>query len=60
MIAQGADGLSSGALTEVLMKGETMRSFVLLHQSALQRDQKLKPWPQEWFMSAGKNKEESL
>lgn len=60
MIAQGADGLSRGALTEGVMKGETMRSFVPLHQSALQRDQKLKPWLQDWFMSASGNKGQVL
>lgn len=36
MIAQGAESLSRGALTERGMKGEAMRSFV--HQAALEQD----------------------
>ena len=60
MIAQGADGLSRGALTEGVMKGEAMKSFVPLHQSALERDPALEPWLRDWFESAGKTKGQDL
>lgn len=55
MIAQGADGLSRGALTEGVMKGEAMRSFIPLHQSALDRDRNLGPWIRDWFEDAKEN-----
>jgi hypothetical protein len=55
MIAQGADGLSRGALTEGVMKGEAMRSFIPLHQSALDRDPNLRPWLRDWFERAKEN-----
>ncbi|GFH53884.1 hypothetical protein CTEN210_10360 [Chaetoceros tenuissimus] len=60
MIAQGADGLSRGALTEGVMKGEAMKSFVPLHQSALDRDPALEPWLRDWFESAGRNQGQDL
>jgi hypothetical protein len=46
MIAQGTDGLSRGCLTDGVMLGKEMTSFVPLHLSALDRSQTLLPWLQ--------------
>jgi hypothetical protein len=48
MIAQGTDGLSRGCLSEGIMKGDSMLSFVPLHLSPLARQPGLLPWIQEW------------
>jgi hypothetical protein len=44
MIAQGTDGISRGVLNEGVMAGESMASFIPLHQSALDRHPSLKDW----------------
>jgi hypothetical protein len=46
MIAQGTDGLSRGCLTDGVMTGHEMTSFVPLHLSALDRSHDLLPWLQ--------------
>jgi hypothetical protein len=47
MIAQGTDGLSRGCLTDGVMIGEAMTSFVPLHRHAVERSDKLVSWLQE-------------
>ena len=42
MITQGSDGLSRGNLSEGVMRGEEMTSFIPLHLSALERSELLK------------------
>ena len=49
MIDQGSDGLSRGSLSEGVMRGESMASFIPLHQSALERCQGLKNWMSDFF-----------
>jgi hypothetical protein len=46
MIAQGTDGLSRGVLTDGVMIGQEMTSFVPLHLSAISRSASLLPWLQ--------------
>jgi hypothetical protein len=46
MIAQGTDGLSRGCLTDGVMIGKEMTSFVPLHLSATDRSDSLLPWLQ--------------
>lgn len=48
MIAQGTDGLSRGDLTEGVLQGTPMASFIPLHLSALQRSPSLLSWIQSW------------
>jgi hypothetical protein len=48
MQAQGTDGVSRGQLTEGVMNGESMMSFVPMHESALDRSPKLKDWLKEF------------
>lgn len=48
MIAQGSDGLSRGQLSEGVMRGLVMSSFIPLHQSAIERSDKLKAWVESW------------
>ena len=59
MIAQGADGLSRGNLTEGVMGGWQMGDFVPLHQGALERNQDLEGWIRSWCDSS-KQKAEVL
>jgi hypothetical protein len=49
MITQGSDGLSRGNLSEGVMRGEEMTSFIPLHLSALERSEELKVWIESWF-----------
>jgi len=48
MIAQGTDGISRGCLSEGVMSGATMLSFVPLHLSALDRHPDMLPWIRSW------------
>jgi hypothetical protein len=48
MIGQGSDGLSRGNLTEGVMRGQSMMSFVPLGKSALTREPKLEAWIRSW------------
>lgn len=47
MIQQGTDGLSRGCLTDGVMIGREMASFVPLHRHALERSKDLLSWLQE-------------
>jgi hypothetical protein len=47
MIQQGTDGLSRGCLTDGVMIGREMSSFVPLHRHALERSNGLLAWLQE-------------
>ena len=53
MIDQGSDGLSRGSLSEGVMRGEAMSSFIPLHQNAFERNAKLRLWTDE-FLSGSK------
>jgi hypothetical protein len=44
MIGQGSDGLSRGNLTEGVMTGQSMLSYVPLGKTALERAPALEPW----------------
>jgi hypothetical protein len=46
MIVQGTDGLSRGCLTDGVMEGKEMTSFVPLHLSAVERSDSLLAWLQ--------------
>ena len=48
MIAQGADGLSRGNLTEGVMTGKDIRWFVPLNRSAIARAPSLIRWVRSW------------
>ena len=48
MIAQGSDGLSRGNLSEGVMRGMAMESFIPLNESALERSSALKGWISSW------------
>ena len=54
MIAQGSDGLSRGNVSEGVMRGEEMLSFIPMHLSALERSPGLASWVLSW---AGDNVE---
>jgi hypothetical protein len=51
MISQGTDGLSRGNLTEGVMSGAPMLSFVPLHMTALARQPPLLSWICDWVNS---------
>jgi hypothetical protein len=51
MQAQGTDGVSRGQLSEGVMNGEPMMSYVPLHESALERSPILKDWLKEFISS---------
>jgi len=51
MIAQGTDGLSRGELSEGVMAGRPMLSYIPLHLSALHRSAGIKEWIREWVGS---------
>ena len=53
MIAQGTDGLSRGDLLEGVLKGESMLSFVPLHESVLDRQPSIKAWVDSWAGDLG-------
>ena len=59
MIAQGADGLSRGNLTEGVMGEWSMGDFVPLHLGALERSKELEGWIRSWCDSS-KHKAEVL
>jgi hypothetical protein len=44
MQGQGTDGVSHGQLLEGIMNGESMISFMLLHETAFDRSPQLKDW----------------
>jgi hypothetical protein len=48
MIGLGSDGLSRGSLTEGVMLGRTMTSYVPLSTTALERSPELEMWIQTW------------
>ena len=48
MIAQGSNGLSRGNVSEGVMHGETMSSFIVLNESTLKRSPALKDWLRSW------------
>ena len=48
MIGQGSDGLSRGNLTEGVMLGRTMTSYVPLSATALERSAGLEKWIRTW------------
>jgi hypothetical protein len=48
MQAQGTDGVLRGQLSEGVMNGEPMMSFVPLHLTALERSPQLKKWLKEF------------
>lgn len=52
MVAQGTDCLSHGDLTEGIMSGVPMSSFVPLHLSAIECQPMLLPWLQSWVPSS--------
>jgi hypothetical protein len=54
MIGQGSDGLSRGNLTEGIMLGRSLLSYVPLGESALSREPGLESWIKSW---AGNNLE---
>jgi hypothetical protein len=60
MIEQGTDGLSRGCLTDGVMVGKDMTSFVPLHQGAIERSRELLPWLQEGIGHAKDQKLEVL
>jgi hypothetical protein len=63
MISQGTDGLSRSDLSEGVMVGKPMRSFIPLHLNAMEREPTLREWlrcltkglsanvltPEDWF-----------
>jgi hypothetical protein len=49
MQAQGTDGVSRGQLSEGVMNGEPMMSFIPLHKSALERSPELKDWLKDYI-----------
>ena len=59
MIAQGTDGLSRGDLSEGVMKGSKMLTFIPFHLTAFQRSKRLKSWFESW-MTPALNQNENL
>jgi len=49
MIEQGTDGLSRGQLTEGVMRGSSMQSFIPLNENVLERFPSFKLWVEEWM-----------
>jgi hypothetical protein len=47
MIDQGTDGLSRGCLVEGVMRGDSIASFIPLHQTALERSEAVLKWLRE-------------
>ncbi len=57
MIEQGSDGLSQGNLTEGVMGGKSMSSFVPLHLNAIKRYPDVKPcWVEKWMNIPGEDR----
>ena len=48
MIAQGSDGLSRGNVSEGVMRGTPMDSFIPLNEGAIQRSPQLLEWIKSW------------
>ena len=48
MIPQGSDGLSRGNVSEGVIRGTPMDSFIPLNETALDRSKTLKDWLQTW------------
>jgi hypothetical protein len=48
MIAQGSDGVSRGFLGEGIMAGESMKTFIPIHLSALERYPQVRAWIESW------------
>jgi hypothetical protein len=48
MIWQGSDGLSRGDRNAGVMAGDSMLSFVPLHETALERSDQVRPWVETW------------
>ena len=48
MIAQGSDGLSRGNISEGVMRGDSMESFIPLNKNALDRSKDLSEWLRTW------------
>lgn len=57
MISQGTDGLSRGDLSEGVMRGVRMLSFVPLHLTCFQRSDRLKGWITDWISPCLKTEE---
>jgi hypothetical protein len=53
MIDQGTDGLSRGDYVSGVMAGQSMLSFIPLHESALHHQVALLPWIRTWFPDPG-------
>jgi hypothetical protein len=53
MISQGTDGLSRGVVTEGVMAGKSMLSFVPLYLNALDRQPSLLDWLRDWLQLPG-------
>ena len=53
MIAQGTDALSRGDLLEGVLKGQSMVSFVPLHESVVERQPSIKGWIKSWATHLG-------
>jgi hypothetical protein len=51
MKGQGTNALSRGDLTEGVMRGESIMTFVSLNLSAVERKPGLMPWVESWFGS---------
>ena len=49
MIKQGSDGLSRGNLTEGVMQGSSMKDFIPINKSALDRSPRLQAWLESWI-----------
>jgi len=52
MINQGTDGLSRGQLTDGVMDGEQMLSFVPIHLSTLERSPSMLDWIRSWSIDS--------
>ena len=53
MIAQGSDGLSRGNLSEGVMRGMSMRDFIPIHKTAMERSPELREWLGGWTNNEG-------
>lgn len=60
MIVQGTEGLSRGVLSEGVMGGDEMNSFIPLHKTALERSEALLGWIKECCDLPGKEEFVSL
>ncbi len=51
MKAQGTDGLSHNYLTEGVIRGENILSFIPLHKTAVEREPILRAWVNSWYQN---------